>query len=146
MSMPHLKNTCSLMQLFMTYQFSQKKKVNFVLKTRDFQIFNLRFWMNKIIRINYNFFSLSIALFFSSTNWSATMHDCYSEWTAQNNNLIVTYNFHFNVALPFFGISRSHLTAIHSFISSSYIEDNQSELSTDPGYIDFGVKGWNHSN
>ena len=74
------------------------------------------------------------------------MHDCYSEWTAQNNNLVVTYNFHFNVALPYFGISSTHLQAIHSLISSSYIEDNQSDLSTDPGYIDFGVKGWKHSN
>ena len=74
------------------------------------------------------------------------MHDCYSEWRAQNNNLVVTYNFHFNVAHPYFGISSTHLQAIHSFISSSYIEDNQSDLSTDPGYIDFGVKGWKHSN
>ena len=49
----------------MTYQFSQKKEVNFLLKTRDFQIFNLRFCMNKIITINYNFFSLSIALCFN---------------------------------------------------------------------------------
>ena len=74
------------------------------------------------------------------------MQYCYSERIAQNNNLVVTYNFHFNVALPFFGISSTHLQAIHSFISSSYIEDNQSDLSTDPGYTDFGVKGWKHPN
>ena len=37
--MPHLKNTCSLMQLFITYQFSQKKEVNFFLKTRDYTFF-----------------------------------------------------------------------------------------------------------
>ena len=146
MSMPHLKNTCSLMQLFMTYQFSQKKKWISSWKTRDFQIFNLRFWMNKIIRINYNFFSLSIALFFKFNKLI-----CHHVWlllwmNSINNNLVVTYNFHFNVALPLSDISRNHLTAIHSFINSSYIEDNQSDLSTDPGYIDFGVKGWNHSN
>ena len=46
------------------------------------------------------------------------MYDCYSEWIAQNNNLVVTYNFHFNVALPLSDISRNHLTAIHSFINS----------------------------
>ena len=55
-----------------------------------------------------------------------------------NDNLVVTYNNHFNVAPPHFHISSSHLTAIHPFISSSYIENDQSYMSTDPGYIDSG--------
>ena len=55
-----------------------------------------------------------------------------------NNNLVVTYNSHFNVALPYFHISGSHLTAIHPFISSANIENDQSYMSTDPGYIDSG--------
>ena len=55
-----------------------------------------------------------------------------------NNNLVVTYNSHFNVALPYFHISSSHLTAIHPFISSANIENDQSYMSTDPGYIDSG--------
>ena len=55
-----------------------------------------------------------------------------------NNNLVVTYNSHFNVALPYFHISSSHLTAIHPFISSANIENDQSYMSTDPGYIESG--------
>ena len=55
-----------------------------------------------------------------------------------NNNLVVTYNSHFNVALPYFHISSSHLTAIHPFISSANIENDQSYMSFDPGYIDSG--------
>ena len=55
-----------------------------------------------------------------------------------NKNLVVTYNSHVNVALPYFHIGSSHLTAIHPFISSSYIKNDQSYMSTDPGYIDSG--------
>ena len=60
------------------------------------------------------------------------------QYNLNNNLVVVTYNSHFNVALPYFHISSSHLTAIQPFISSSYIEDDQSYMSTDPGYIDSG--------
>ena len=65
---------------------------------------------------------------------------CVTQRTVQHNNLVVTYNSHFNVALPCIPRNGSQLTAKHSFISNSYIEDNNSDMSTDPGYIDSGGK------
>ena len=66
---------------------------------------------------------------------------CYSMNTVQHDNLVVTYNSHFNIALPCVPRKSNQHTAKYSFISSSYIEDNKSDMSTDPGYIDSGGKG-----
>ena len=75
------------------------------------------------------------------TNNNNNTMSCVTQWTVQHNNLVVTYNSHFNLALPYMSRNSSQLTAKYSFISSSYIEDNKSDMSTDPGYIDSGGKG-----
>ena len=74
------------------------------------------------------------------------MYAYVTQWTLQNNNLIVTYNGHFNVTLPYNSRSISQLTAKYSFISSSYIEDNQSDLSSDPSYTDSRTEGLSYCN
>ena len=51
------------MQLFMTCHFSQKKEMIFVMKTRDFQLFNLRFLSKKKILSAYIFHFVFVVVF-----------------------------------------------------------------------------------
>ena len=69
------------------------------------------------------------------------MYSVFNEHS-QNEKPSVTFYSHLNVALPLISRNISQQAAKYSFIRSRNIEDNKSDMSTDPAYIKPRGEDW----